>query len=390
MDRATNVHASSTTFAGVFEGARAGRTGLLERVVGALLDPSVIRRLDAPAHAATVAIGGSTFGGSGKTPLAIACAAELARARVRTVLVGHAYRARPGRPRVVGAHDRLDEVGDEALLAARALEPLGARVVVAPTRAEAMAMAARMADVLVLDGIAQLAPVPATLALLALDGGEPWGPSCALPPRGTLRAGVPALIAACDAIVPMTDAEAPEPAHGAFEGPDGVGRNMWPARVESRGAWVDGGTLMTWEAMSSLRVGLLVALGRPERVERWLGRRGVVPRAVIRARDHGPFGRRARFEARSAGAFGIDVWLATPKCALHAAFGLPGLRVAVLDHAVLLDPLLRNTLRAIAHAGALTGEEGTNSLQLLESTRQVRSRTAPQCRLSGRFQLAAK
>ena len=157
-----------------------------------------------------------------------------------------------------------------------------------------------------------------------------------------------------------------------------VRRNMWPARVESRGACVDGGALMTWEAMRSLRVGLLVALAHPERVVRWLGRRGVVPRAIVRARDHGPFGGRSRVAAFRAGIRGVDVWLATPKCALHAAAaGLSALPLAVLDHSLVLHPRLRNHLRAIADAACLTGAGGTNSLELLESTRIVRGVTAP-------------
>ena len=362
----------------VLEAAEASY-GWLERGLGKLLDRAVVRRLAAPGGVAVVAVGGSTLGGSGKTPLAIECAAELARAGARVALVGHAYRADPRRPRLVSAEDRLGDVGDEALLAARALAPFGGRVVVAPSRAAAIALAAEWADVLVLDGIAQLAPVPATLALLSVDAEDPWGRQSVLP-SGTLRAPVGTLVSACDAVVPAGDAEAQEAevSHGVLTAALGaVRKNMWPARVESRGVWVDEGALMTWEAMRSLRVGLLVALGRPERLVRSLGRRGVVPRAIVRARDHGPFGGRSRFAALRAGIRGIDVWLATPKCALHAAARLPELRLAVLDHSLALHPRLRNHLRAIAHAACLTGAGGTNSLELLESTRIVRGVTAP-------------
>jgi tetraacyldisaccharide-1-P 4'-kinase len=348
--------------------AEASWGGRIERNLGRLLDRSVVRRLATPEGAAVVAIGGSTFGGSGKTPLAIECAAELARAGGRPVLVGHAYRADPGRPRLVSPTDRLCEVGDEALLAARVLEPLGARVVVAPSRAAAMAFAAQAADVLVLDGIAQLARVPATLAVLAVDAMDPWGGAPALPPRGMLRAPVGSLVAACDAIVPMVDAgeygggavvDAPGGSEGhasddhegrpALRAIEAVRRHMWPARVHSRGAWADGGGLLTWKAMRSARVGLLVALGRPDRVLRWLSRRGVVPRAIVRTRDHGPFRGPARLATRLASAR-VDVWLATPKCALHAARGLPGVPIAVLDHSVALHPELRNQLRALVHS----------------------------------------
>jgi tetraacyldisaccharide-1-P 4'-kinase len=363
----------------VIETAGSAWGGLLERGLGRLLDRSVVRRLAVPDGVAVVAIGGSTLGGSGKTPLAIECAGELARAGARAVLVGHAYRANPRRPRWVSPGDRLDEVGDEALLAARALEPLGVRVVVAPSRADAILLAAGAADVLVLDGIAQLAPVRVTLALLSLDGSDPWGRPRAMAPRGHLRAPVGVLVSACDALVPLTDPAGDATALADGEHIAGVatgGRNVWPARVESRGAWVDGGELMTWAAMRSLRVGLLVALGRPERIARWLSRRGVVPRAIVRGRDHGPFRPGARLAALWAGSCGIDVWLATPKCALHAARALPGLPVAVLDHSVALHLSLRTRLRAIAAPAALTGGGGTNSLELLESSRVVPSTAA--------------
>ncbi len=267
---------------------------------------------------------------------------------------------------------------------------------VAPSRAEALAFAARTADVLVVDGVAQLTPLRATLALLAVDGSAPWGRP-GWPLLSGLRAPVATLVSACDAIVPMADVwdgfgrRCPDDATGAGpylsdremnelkRGGEGRPREMWAARVESQGACDDRGSLLTWDAMRSLRVGLLAALGRPERLVRWLGRRGVFPRVVLRGRNHGPFGSGARRAARRAGAGGIDVWLATPKCALHAAdarAGLPGLTTLVLEHAVALHPTLRKRLRDIAAAAALTGEEGTNSLELLDSTSQVRSRAA--------------
>src|SRR5580658_2515622 len=74
------------------------------------------RKLRWPAHVKVLAIGGSTLGGSGKTPLAIACAAELARLGASPVLVGHAHRAAPGFARVVGGSDPVERVGDEALV----------------------------------------------------------------------------------------------------------------------------------------------------------------------------------------------------------------------------------------------------------------------------------
>ncbi len=309
---------------------------------------SVERRLPAPARASVVAIGGATFGGSGKTPLAIACTAELASAGIRTALVGHAYRAVPGRPRFVAVSDSLDDVGDEALVAASALRDCGplARVAVAPTRGAAMSLAAREGGVLVVDGVAQTRPVRASLALLSVDAADPWGGKM-------LRAPVQMLVHACDAIVPMLDVGADDPdrqRRAAVARFEPLGRDVWPAAVESRGAWLSGAGLVTWDALRGARLGLIVALARPDRLLRWLAARGVVPRVVVRGRNHGPVG--ASGKRLASGARGLDMWIATPKCALHAAraglFSAMCAPLATLDHTVLLPPELRRGLRALA------------------------------------------
>ncbi len=315
-------------------------TRALARGFGLTMGRRVERSLAIPAGVRVVAVGGATLGGSGKTPLSIACAAELVAAGARTTLVGHAYRANPGRARVVSTADPIEQVGDEALLAARILGALGARVVVAPTRAAAVAFAAREADVLVLDGVAQVAPVRASLALLSLDGIEPWGHAAAFPPRGDLRAPRQTLLDACDAVVPIVDGPWPASELGMERWP----RDIWPAHLVSNGAWNGSGTLLAWEALRRMRVGLLTALARPERVVRALARRGVHPRVILRSRDHGPMKtRRARELCDQA----IDLWLVTPKCALHARN--VGLRtpLATLDHSVVLHPQLCARLRRV-------------------------------------------
>ncbi len=329
--------------------------GPLARALGAAWDaaagPCVTRRIELPRGLRAVTVGGATLGGSGKTPLAIACAAQLATEGARVALIGHAYRARPARARVVRPGDPIDEVGDEALVAAAELGPRGVPVVIAPSRAAALELAARLADVVVLDGIAQIAPAPAALALLAVQADEPWGRSGAAPPAGDLRAPIRQLLAACDAIVPLGEGEGPR-----LEVP----RPVWPARVESRGAWVEGAELLTWNALRSWRVGLFCALARPDRLVRALARRGVTPGVVVRVRDHGPLGSSAF--ARLVRARDIDLWLATPKCALHleacrpggerAGSGgprhLPVARLARLDASLVLGPSLCARLRGLA------------------------------------------
>jgi tetraacyldisaccharide 4'-kinase len=276
---------------------------------------AVARPVPFPAHVGMVAVGGATLGGSGKTPLAIACARELARQGARVVLVGHAYRARPRRARFVEPDDDLAEVGDEALLASRALEPHGARVVVAPSRSAAVELAASSADVLVLDGVLQTTPRRASLSLLAVDAEEPWGRACAVPPRGDLRAPVHALLDAADLVVP-------------------VGETSPDARVTSRGARL-GEALLSWDDLRPLRLGLVCALGRPRRLLRSLSRQDVTPFVTVLGDDHRPVA------ARELGA-PVDLWLATSKCALHVPRTHAPL--ATLDHDVVCGPTLQGRL----------------------------------------------
>lgn len=289
-------------------------TRAMARVHAPFAARGIARPLRAPRRGAgepslvMVTVGGATLGGSGKTRVAIACARELAERGANVALIGHAYRATLPNARVVGPTDTLEGVGDEALLCARALaDRTNARVVVGPTRQAAVDLAASLAptvDALVIDGPLQLAPARATLALLALDAGVPWGAGV-LPPAGDLRAPPDALLAAADLVVEV---------------------DATPAA-----ALVDGRTVELAElasACAGLRLGLFTAIARPDRLERALAGAGLAPDVVLRAADHGPLssalGRRLR-GAR------VDLWLATAKCALHLQALDSGRRVAILD-----------------------------------------------------------
>jgi tetraacyldisaccharide 4'-kinase len=324
-----------------------------------LAERTVVRPLQIPPHARVVTVGGATIGGSGKTPLAIACAAHLASAGARVALVGHAYRAKPTRPRVVAVDDPLHEVGDEAILAATTLASTGAIVVVAPTRSESIALAASRADVIVVDGVAQTSPARASLALLAVDAARPWG-SGAVPPCGDLRAPEEVLRRACDAIVAVGDAsdfvERTSAELALSPAPSDC-----TALVVSSGAWL-GGTLWSWADLTGIRLGLLYALARPDRVVRWLALRGITLRAVVGCRDHGPvdagFGARV---VRESVRRGVDMWLATPKCALHfgdraPSSGRPRAQLAASSSSG--EIAHRIPLATIEHALALGGELG--------------------------------
>jgi tetraacyldisaccharide 4'-kinase len=223
------------------------------------------RPVRVPAGVRTVTVGGATIGGSGKTRVAIAIARSLASLGERVVLVGHAYRARPGCARFVSPRDRLEDVGDEALVSARALDGV-AKVVVAPSRQAAVDHAAPHATVFVFDGPLQLRPRKATLSVLAVDAGDPV-------PHASLRA-------ATDEII----------------------------RVDPRPAEED------IRHLAGRRFGLFTALARPRRLIDALRREGLVPTRVIEAADHGPVSAWAR---RTLGTAEVDLWVSTPKCSVH-------------------------------------------------------------------------
>jgi tetraacyldisaccharide 4'-kinase len=325
------------------------------------------RPVDVPLGVRVIAVGGATLGGSGKTPLAIACAREMAAAGARVAFVGHAYRARPRHARFVRIDDPLDEVGDEALAAAAALSDAGVEVVVAAERAAAVGLAARGADILVLDGVAQLAPpARAALALLAVDAHRPWGRTRSVVPCGDLRAPVAALVDACDGIVSIGDPGADPPesgdilGYGTMQDIERGPRSAWHAQVVSAGARF-GRDLISWENLARKRIGLLCALARPDRLVRMLADRGVVPTCVFRAPDHGPCSGAVLDRARSAADdLAVDVWLATSKCAPHFRGGgaagaddadgaaRRGAPLGVIEHALALPDDLRERLRRLA------------------------------------------
>jgi tetraacyldisaccharide 4'-kinase len=288
---------------------------------------SVARPLLIPRRLHVVAVGGSTLGGSGKTPLALACVEALAARGARVALISHAYRASPETARVVREGDDMDLVGDEALACARELARRGVRasVVVAPRRQDAIDFAARGADALILDGVAQTTPVRASLALLAVDAHAPWGETERVPPLGDLRATKRALLDACDHVVAIGDAPL-----ASLEA-----KPVHFVRVSSSGARL-GGALHGWDELRRVRVGLVTSLARPGRIVRHLMRRGVFPTFVASLSDHTRPDARTLRKCRAAR---VDVFLASSKCAVSwSGLGDPGLGhpglgpIAVIDY----------------------------------------------------------
>ncbi len=280
----------------------------------------VDRRLDLPGEVTVIGIGGATLGGSGKTPLAIEVTRALAERARDVVMIGHAYRARPVHARIVRMEDRVDEVGDEALLAARSLGDL-AEVVVAPTRSEALAFAARPGRTLVVDRLLQARPVRLARSLLAVDALAPWG-SGRLFPFGDLLHPRHELLAAADEVVEIG-------------GPDA-------RRTFSGASW--GTRRFSVRDLAALRVGLISTIARPERLTHMLAAEHIRPLLHHRGRDHAPIPERRRADLREAARrLSLDLFLADEKSAVQLPSTL-AVPVATLDVRLALSPALVDRL----------------------------------------------
>jgi tetraacyldisaccharide 4'-kinase len=300
-----------------------GSTSLPARAAAALwahlAAPGVARPLRLPAGARVIGIGSAVLGGAGKTPLAVALARALAERGDRVALIGHAYRASPGRPRIVAVDDAVAVVGDDALAAARLLVGATAIVIVAPSRQRAIDHAAALGfTTLVVDGLLQARPARIAASILVLDAAAPWGGG-ACPPAGDLRAPRPALLAAADHVVALGAGD-----RSPRCPPDAIAIPGWIA-----GAIAANGERWSTAQLGQRRVGLFVAIARPARIEAALRARGIDPRPVIALADHAipsarDYARAARFE--------VDAWLTTARCAVKLPAAIGGAPVLALEH----------------------------------------------------------
>lgn len=383
--------------------ARAGRSlesgatpTLLRRAAaslwGAVASRGVRRPLVLPPGALTIGVGSAVLGGAGKTPIAVALARELARSGARVALVSHAYRASPRRAREVWPSDPPGEVGDDALASARLLAEDGVPVFVAPARQAAVDRArAWGAEVLILDGLLQAAPERLTDSILVLDALSPWG-SGQCPPLGDLRAPREALLASSDHVLLVralatATAGTLSPVASAPPGAIEVTSAIHGAKDASGRRW-------DLASLRQLRVGLLVAVARPDRILRALALCGVEPTAVIALADHA-----APTRAELAAAIAVarrgaacpeppDAWLTTARCATKLPANLDGAPVLALDHRIDIAPLLSGlrSLQRVAPCASLPAHEGIRTALDDDCRRRARDR-APRGRRLQRFRL---
>ena len=293
----------------------------------ACADP--VRPMRLPIGPRLIGVGGATLGGSGKTAVTAALAAELLRAGVRVAVIASGYRARDGAARRVLPHASARAAGDEAALLSRVLTPLGVPVYVAGRRSAALALAARAEPhAIVIDGLLQTRPVALDVSVLVLDAAQPWGAGVC-PPAGDLRAPVQALLQAADVVLWRS---------GAARSP-----HTPLARRELRfcdaiaGARAPDGALLALAELARRRLGLVLALARPERVERELARHGIHPQLTLHYADHAELPPPpAALLARAP----VEAWLTTAKCATKLGSSYAGAPLLVLEQRVELPPEL--------------------------------------------------
>jgi tetraacyldisaccharide 4'-kinase len=322
-----------------------GRPALAPRLLStawnAVAARGIARPLALPRAAHVIGIGGATLGGSYKTPFAIALAGALSARGHAVALVGHAYRARPPRARVVSPGDRVAEVGDDALLAAQKLSATRATVVVGPSRQAAVDLAARTATILVVDGLLQARPARLARSILLVDRERGWG-NGHCPPAGDLRAAPAALLASTDALAAVADDLAPASERGAsLVGQAALeprtGAASPPPRFDvlwglDRAIHPDG-TCISLTELRGEAVGVVLAVAHPERVMMGLARRGLrIAATALFADHHCPT--RETVERIVPTTQRIDIWLTTGKCATKLPAFIGGAPVLALDHAV--------------------------------------------------------
>ena len=142
-------------------------------------------------------VGNFTLGGAGKTPATMAIAKMLTEAGERVFCLSRGYGGSHAGPKLVDAHaDTADQVGDEALLLARA-----APTIIARDRVMGAALArAKGASVVAMDDGLQNGSIAKDFTLAVVDGRRGIGNGCVFP-AGPLRAPLAAQLARVNALL---------------------------------------------------------------------------------------------------------------------------------------------------------------------------------------------
>jgi tetraacyldisaccharide 4'-kinase len=219
-------------------------------------------------------VGNLTAGGTGKTPLVLHLCRHLAAAGLRPAALTRGYGGRHRAPHWVGPRDGAVQVGDEALLLARAAPTLVARERGAGARA---VEEAATADVIVMDDGLQNPQLAKDLSLAVVDGARGLGNGRVMP-AGPLRAPLAFQLGLIDAIVVNeaavgAGARVAEALQQRFDGP--VLRATTVAAGDA--AWLKGARVVAW-----------AGIGAPQRFFSMLASLGAEVAAAVPFRDHQP------------------------------------------------------------------------------------------------------
>lgn len=307
---------------------------ILSRAYESIATPRLSRPVSLPPHAQTIGIGSAVLGGAGKTLVAIAYARDLALAGARVAFIAHGYTSRQQAPTICRGQESPRQVGDDALVAARALQNFNVAVWVGRDRNVTLRCAAMRADVLVIDGLLQSRPRRLDRSVLVLDAALPFGGG-ACPPAGDLRGSVRSLFDLCNEVVLVQD---PLRGHAAPV--------VWPASTPfTRTAWVEVVGLRRQDCVSPLgsfagrKVGFASLLARPDRVLATMRAREIEPVCAWHGADHRPPSRQDLHVLRKlARENRLDAWFVTTKCVTQFENHDLGAPCFSLEVASRLDP----------------------------------------------------
>lgn len=232
-----------------------------------------------PAYTASmpvICIGNFTAGGTGKTPLALWIADQLAAQNITPVFLTRGYGSPVRAPTLVDrSRHRAADVGDEALLLARA-----GRVMVSPDRvAGVRAISALQAggDVILMDDGLQNPAVAKDLTIAVVDGARAFGNGHVIP-SGPLRAALDVQLAKVDIVV----------VNGGQEDRDRIAVRIAPCFLGPvLSAGPEPATDSSW--LRGQRVLAFAGIGNPERFFRMLEGLGAMVIGRRRFADHHAF-----------------------------------------------------------------------------------------------------
>ncbi len=219
-------------------------------------------------------VGNFTLGGAGKTPAAIAIANMLAQAGERVFCLSRGYGGSQAGPKLVDPHtDTASEVGDEALLLARAAPTIVARDRVAGAKLAR----AKGATVVVMDDGLQNGAIAKDFTLAVIDGRRGIGNGKVFP-AGPLRAPLAAQITCSDAVLVVSE---------------GSGAAEVTRHARARGLPVLHGRLVpdaaAVTALKGRKVLAFAGLGNPEKFFATVAAAGIAIGARKSFADHHPY-----------------------------------------------------------------------------------------------------